>query len=129
MSVLGTVRLDGETVVCRRRWGAEFELPLRVDVTAEEALGEALKLARDAWHPGAVLARPRVERGGAVVIEVHAPDDLARAIDGGLPRPAPIPDVGRTLAAAIAWRIERTPLAPRCPEAMEAATVRPGGAS
>lgn len=119
MSVLGTVRLDGETVVCRRRWGAEFELPLRVDVTAEEALGEALKLARDAWHPGAVLARPRVERGGAVVIEVHAPDDLARAID----------DVGRTLAAAIAWRIERTPLAPRCPEAMEAATVRPGGAS
>lgn len=43
-----------------------------------------------------------------------------------LPRPAAVPDARRTLAAAIAWRLDRTTPAALRAETMEAATVRPG---
>lgn len=43
-----------------------------------------------------------------------------------LPRPASVPDARRTLAAAIAWRLDRTPPAPMRADVMEVATVRPG---
>ena len=42
-----------------------------------------------------------------------------------VPPPPAVPDVGRTVAAALAWRIERTPIVPLRGEASEAVTVRP----
>ena len=42
-----------------------------------------------------------------------------------VPPAAPVPDVGRTVAAALAWRIERTPIVPLRGEVAEAATWRP----
>ena len=42
-----------------------------------------------------------------------------------LPPPPAVPDVGRTVAAALAWRIERTPIVPLRGEVAEAATWRP----
>lgn len=104
LRTVGTVRLDGERIRCTR-WslgrvgGAELELPLRCDVTALAAYEAACALARDVWHPGVTLARPRVERGPVLIFEVREQvpaTGMERAfldaILDGLPRPALVPN-------------------------------------
>lgn len=46
-----------------------------------------------------------------------------------VPRPAPVPDTRRDLAAAIAVRLETAPRVRLTGERAEASTVRPGAAS
>lgn len=126
LRTIGTVRLDGERIRCTR-WslgrvgGAELELPLRCDVTALAAYEAACTLAREVWHPGVTLARPRVERGPVLIFEVRErvpATEMERAfldaILDGLPRPAPVPHA--EAETRYAQRVART-----------APTVRPGG--
>lgn len=80
MTRLGTVRLDGATVRLRREHGGELMLPLAGDPTAESTLAEALRLARDVWHPGVTLGAARPVGGGAELDVREHPASIAAAL-------------------------------------------------
>lgn len=66
MRTIGTITLNGETIVLRYASGAEAELPLRGDPADETTCREVLAAVKRHWHRGASLRRGR--RVGALTV-------------------------------------------------------------
>lgn len=84
MNTIGTITLDGETILCRRSWGAEFELPMDfspADLTDESRCAELLRFVKLCWHPGVRLRGRQV--GALTVFDVvEYPTSIEAAVRG-----------------------------------------------
>lgn len=71
MRTIGTVTLDNGRILCRRSWGAEFEMPMTfspADLTDESRCAELLRFVKLCWHPDVRLRGRQV--GALTVFDV-----------------------------------------------------------
>lgn len=80
MRTIGTITLNGETIVLRYASGAEAELPLRGDPADEATCREVLAAVKRHWHLGASLRRGRQVGALTVFDVVEAPASIEAAL-------------------------------------------------
>lgn len=82
MLTIGTVTLGNGRILCRRSWGAEFELPMDfspADLTDESKCSELLRFVKRCWHSGVSLRGRQV--GALTVFDVvEAPGCIEAAV-------------------------------------------------
>lgn len=80
MRTIGTITLNGETIVLRYASGAEAELPLSGDPADEATCQEVLAAVKRHWHRGASLRRGRQVGALTVFDVVEHPASIEAAV-------------------------------------------------
>lgn len=84
MRTIGTITIGNGRILCRRAWGAEFELPMDfspADLTDESRCAELIRFVKLCWRPGVRLRGRQV--GALTVFDVvEYPAGIEQAVLG-----------------------------------------------